>query len=324
MMRISDDAMRRLRLIADHPDLSGTRYEIVDFVGRGGMGAVYRAHDRELDRVVALKVLATEQAGADAVSRMRTEARILARLEHPGIVPVHDVDMLADGRIFYAMKLVQGSRLDRYAKGAPDLSDRLRVFVRICESVAFAHSHGVIHRDLKPHNIMVGAFGEVLVMDWGVAKLMTPAETVDTAAPTLPANPDAGQGHQTQPGSVLGTPGYMAPEQERGETSLVDYRADVYALGAILRDLGDTVSKPPKRLAAIIRKAMAEKREDRFPSVEALQRDVTRFSSGLSIDAYSEGPLEKMWRVIVRHKTPVLLILAYLFMRILLFFFNQG
>ena len=169
MSGLSDAAIRRLRDAADAPDLSGTKYEIIERVGQGGMGTVYRARDRELARDVALKVIRLPEMSHDVASRMLREARTLAQLEHPGIVPVHDVGTLGDGRAFYAMKLVRGSPLD--ALPASPLIERLAIVERICEAVAFAHAHGVIHRDLKPQNVMVGPFGEVLVMDWGVAKV---------------------------------------------------------------------------------------------------------------------------------------------------------
>src|SRR6267142_582789 len=136
------------------------------------MGTVYRAEDTELDRQVAIKVLNAREANEELAKRMVREAQIIARLEHPGIVPVHDVGLLPDGRVFYAMKLVRGSRLDEYAAENNSLKDRLRKFQAACEAVAFAHAHGVIHRDLKPQNIMIGSFGEVLVLDWGVAKIV--------------------------------------------------------------------------------------------------------------------------------------------------------
>jgi len=166
---LSDAALRRLRDAADAPDLTGTKYEIVDRIGQGGMGTVYRARDRELHRDVALKVIRLPEASPDIAGRMLREAHTLAQLEHPGIVPIHDVGTLSDGRTFYAMKLVRGAPLDALPPDPP--AERFRIIERLCEAVAFAHAHGVIHRDLKPQNVMVGPFGEVLVMDWGVAKL---------------------------------------------------------------------------------------------------------------------------------------------------------
>ena len=151
----SDRALDRLRQATQWPDLTGTRYELQGEVARGGMGVVYRARDLQLERDVALKVIAVEAADADTAARLRREAKILARLEHPGIVPVHDVGELPDGRVFYAMKLVSGKRLDELLREGLPLRERLRLLLRICEPVAFAHAHGVIHRDLKPGNVMV-------------------------------------------------------------------------------------------------------------------------------------------------------------------------
>src|ERR1041384_1406320 len=132
---ISDSTLRHLREVADAPDLSGTKYEIIDRIGQGGMGTVYRARDRELGREVALKVVRLPEGAPDIAARMMREARTLARLEHPGIVPVHDVGTLADGRVFYAMKLVRGSRLDEHAASTRALPERLRAFERVCEAV---------------------------------------------------------------------------------------------------------------------------------------------------------------------------------------------
>ena len=185
MSALSDSALRRLRDAADFPDTTGTKYEIVDRIGQGGMGSVYRARDRELGREVALKVVRLPEASADVAARMVREARTLARLEHPGIIPVHDVGTLADGRAFYAMKLVRGAPLDALPR--KPIAERLEIVERICEAVAFAHAHGVIHRDLKPQNVMVGPFGEVLVMDWGVAKLIADVEQTLGAGGTSPS-----------------------------------------------------------------------------------------------------------------------------------------
>lgn len=294
MRWLGHKTLEHLREVVEAPDLSGTKYRLIREIGRGGMGIVYEAEDVELDRRVALKVL----NGVD----ISGEARILARLEHPGIVPVHDVGTLPDGRVFYAMKLVEGTRLDRLAQSGASLADRLRVFQKACEAVAFAHSHGVIHRDLKPENIMVGSFGEVLIMDWGVAR--------------RGPQPDAA------PGTVMGTAGYMAPEQARGEVDRVDERSDGYALGAILRFLaGDR--EVPRRLAAISAKAMATEPGNRYASAQDLGADVARFLDGLPVEAYHEGIFERLARVASRNQMAVVLVAAYLLMRVLLLLFTR-
>jgi serine/threonine protein kinase len=319
---LSNDAIRRLRDVVELPDLSNTRYEPVEFVARGGMGVVFRARDRELNREVALKVLSTVHLSDDARARMLREARVLARLEHPGIVPVHDVGTLPDGRVFYTMKLVRGSRLDDYARTHRDLNDLLRVFLRVCEAVAFAHAEGVVHRDLKPGNIMVGAFGEVLVMDWGVAKILGAADGAESAPGAAEKPAARGAGESTATGSVLGTPGYMAPEQERGETALVDRRSDVFALGALLRYLAESASGTagvPRRLRAIHERASAPEAAERYQRVEALCEDMNRYMTGLSVSAYREPWYERAARLARRHRTAIVLVLTYLLMRILVF-----
>jgi serine/threonine protein kinase len=215
---LTDSAIDHLREVAAWPECTGVRYRLVEKIGQGGMGSVYLAHDLELDRSVALKVLTEGHQTVDFQSRIAQEAKVLARLEHPGIVPVHDLGVLPDGRVFYAMKLVRGGRLDEIASPERPLPELLRDFEKICQAVAFAHANGVIHRDLKPQNIMVGAFGELLVMDWGVAKLLA-----DTGAPSPPAGtstnevgPSGGAGN-TLPGTVLGTPGTGTGVGQSGE-----------------------------------------------------------------------------------------------------------
>src|SRR5208282_1958850 len=247
MKFLSDKALERLRAGADEPDLAGTRYRLLQRVARGGMGIVYAAEDQKLERRVALKVLDVPGAGGDLANRLIREARVLARLEHPGIVPVHDVGTLADGRIFYTMKFVEGQRLDNFIETVASVQDRLRLFLRICDAVAFAHARGVLHRDLKPANVMVGPFGEVLVMDWGLAKILRDeAASTDRAADpeaTILEEPkqSSERGDSTKSsvitghGTVMGTPGYMSPEQARGEVEVLDARSDIFSLGALLR-----------------------------------------------------------------------------------------
>jgi len=324
---LSDQVLDHLRAVAGEPEIDG-RYEILDEIARGGMGTVYRALDRELGREVALKVSSRPGAATDAEGRLLREARVLARLEHPGLVPVHDVGTLPDGRLFYAMKRVRGSRLDLHFAAEPSIPARLRTFERICETVAFAHAHGVIHRDLKPENVMVGPFGEVLVLDWGVARVR------DEGAPPPPAPQDGAPAPgRTAHGTVLGTPGYMAPEQARGEVDRTDERTDVYALGAILYYLLTDAVPPssgpaeparrrnpsvPRPLESICAKALADDPDARYPAVQGLSADVSAFLSGRPVTAHREGPLEWTARQALRYRTPLVLIAAYLVMRVAL------
>ena len=313
MTKLSDGAVRRLRDAADWPEFEGIRYEILERIGQGGMGSVYLAEDIELRRRVALKVMRAPAPHAESESRMRREAQVIARLEHPGIVPVHDIGTLADGRMFYVMKWVRGVDFESYVAGR-SIPDLLRVFLKVCEAVAFAHENGVVHRDLKPSNIMVGVFGEVLVLDWGVAKLVGEAPASSLALPPLPPGMDA----ITLDGAVVGTPGYMAPEQASGNNALIDQRSDVYALGTILRHLLAGASSVPRPLAAISSQAVQQSPELRYGSVAALSADVLHYLDGEAVTAYHEGVFERTRRIFVRYRTPILLVLAYLLMRGLL------
>ena len=341
MKFLSDKAVNRLRENANAPDLSGTHYQLLERVARGGMGVVYAALDQTLDRRVALKVLDVPVANRDFARRLNREARVLARLEHPGIVPVHDVGTLADGRVFYAMKFVEGQRLDKHIEAVTSLPDRLRLFLRICDAVAFAHARGVLHRDLKPTNVMVGAFGEVLVMDWGLAKTLReqpggvaeedPEATILHTPEASDCAIDATEATQvTGQGTVLGTPGYMSPEQARGDVANVNERSDIFSLGAVLRSL---IAAPAtanshgrwrrdKALEAMCAKATQGDPANRYASVSDLSADVSRYLDGLPVSACRETVFDKAARFYRRHTVPILLIVAYLIVRtlILLFF----
>ena len=318
MTNLSDAAIGRLKAAVAAPGPVGERYELVEELGRGGMGVVYRALDRELDRDVAVKV--PHDGGVVLLEpRLRSEARVLAALEHPGIVPIHDIGRLGDGRAFYVMKLVRGRTLRDHLVDLTEMTDRLRIFERICEPVAFAHAHGCVHRDLKPENVMIGEFGEVMVMDWGVAWRRGSARQ---DAPTT-AGPD------TQSGLVVGTHGFMAPEQAAAQ--LIDHRADVYSLGALLvllltgrpieeSDPAAAIRRQPdlpRPLRSICAKALQPAPGGRYQSVEALAADVARFRAGLAVEAHEETLAERLVRCGRTYRAAILLVLAYIVMRVL-------
>jgi serine/threonine-protein kinase len=331
MKFLSDQVVTRLQTEMQAPDLAGSRYTPVKFIGRGGMGAVWLAEDTVLHRNVALKVLAAESSSADLAARLMREAEILARMEHPGIVPVHDAGTLPDGRTFYCMKHVQGQTLDQHIAGM-SLRQRVQLLQRIAEPLAFAHSRGIIHRDLKPANIMVGAFGEVLILDWGLAKVTAAAvsgreDTAGDSASTTDSARQSSAGQTTTHGSILGTAGYMAPEQARGDVGMIDQRTDVYGLGAImsfmLRDKqGAPRSKQVSRpLRAIFNKATAPEMAARYSSVQEMAADIGHYLDDQPIAAYRENLLERAARLIKRNQVAVVLVLAYLLMRVLFILF---
>jgi serine/threonine protein kinase len=307
-----------------------SRYEVRGEIDRGGMGAVLEVWDRELRRPLAMKVALPEPGGASQpgrrVARFLEEAQITAQLDHPGVVPVHELGVDDHGRVFFTMRRVQGRDLREvfhqvhFGLGEWTRRRALDVLLRVCDAVAFAHSRGVIHRDLKPANVMVGGFGEVYVMDWGLARVVgctEPGNRAEDAAPSLRTvlreererSPDSPL--VTLEGDVLGTPAYMAPEQARGELGELSPRTDVYALGAMLyhllareapympaglattqvqalaelrhgppRPLRSLRAGIPSKLVAICEKAMAYDPAARYPDVAALGADLRAYLEG--------------------------------------------
>jgi tetratricopeptide (TPR) repeat protein len=239
------------------PPLSPQRYLLGEQIASGGMGTVYRATDTALGREVAVKVLQERFAhDSGTARRFADEARIAAQLQHPGIPPVHDLGTLPDGRPFLSMKLIKGSTLADRLQHRPDLeTDRaafVAVFEAVCQAVGYAHAHKVIHRDLKPSNIMVGAFGEVQVMDWGLAKVLGEREPAPTSADPPKAedtrawtrvSPLPQAGSHTEAGDLVGTAAFIPPEQAVGQIERVNERSDVFGLGAVLAVI--LTGKPP-------------------------------------------------------------------------------
>lgn len=342
MTPLSDDNLNHLRKLIDLPELDGTKYEFVRKLGAGGMASVYLARDRDLDRFVAIKVVSLAESGTALTQRLTREAQIVARLEHPGIVPIHDFGCLADGRAFYVMKYVEGVTLEEFVSQNHNRADLLRVFQKICDAISFAHSRGVIHRDLKPANIMIGGFGEALVMDWGIsAVIRSDVPAAISAAPTSDDSPE-----DTADGTILGTPAYMSPEQARGKVSAIDYRTDIYSLGALLYFtltrkapfIGDSAEsirlavvagnfvEPrqlshdlPKALNAICLKSMSQSPKNRYQSCNQLVQDVTNFLDHLPVSAYKENLFEQVSRWIIRNKVIVLIVIGYMLVRFLIY-----
>ena len=243
-------SQQALRDMLPEEILREKKYDIGGVIAKGGMGAILDAKEVAIKRRVAMKVM-LDTNDAEAIARFIAEAQVTGQLEHPNIVPIYELGVDENGQVYYTMKMVRGITLKKVlellAKGVAEtaqkfpLSALLTVFQKVCDAIAFAHSKGVIHRDLKPENIMLGDFGSVLVMDWGLAKVLDPTRAAASVAPgqdlrsiVHTASGDANTGSMTLAGTIMGTPQYMAPEQARGEIETLDARTDIYALGAIL------------------------------------------------------------------------------------------
>jgi eukaryotic-like serine/threonine-protein kinase len=317
------------------------RYVIDREIGHGGMGRVFSGRDLRLGRTVAIKMLRTQDAAL--ASRFEREVKLAARLQHPGVVPVYDAGFWPSGQPFLVMKLVLGQSLARVIKDADTHADRLALLPQViaaAEAMAYAHDQGIVHRDLKPNNILVGAFGETVVLDWGLAKDLragsaTEASAAESGLPSPQPSPESGRGGSdpapsgrgagdTAAGAVIGTPSYMSPEQAAGRP--VDPRADVYALGAILYYvLTGTAPQPaststdpsaapaglvplvsleprlPPDLLAIVDKALAADAACRYPSAFELADDLKRFAGGQLVAARRYSALTRAGRFAARH-----------------------
>ncbi|MHC4598506.1 MAG: protein kinase domain-containing protein, partial [Planctomycetota bacterium] len=335
-------APTRGELEASLPDIAGPgsidRYEDLGEFDKGGMGAIHEVLDLDLNRPVAKKILREGQAGRAA--RFVEEAKVTGQLEHPNIVPVHELGFDEEKQVYFTMKLVKGEALDQIlddlkagrsrAVHAFPLARLLEIFLKVCEATAYAHSRGVIHRDLKPENVMVGEFGEVLVMDWGLAKVRGRSEEpADGSVSSIRGDPGF---RGTVVGGIVGTPAYMAPEQAMARHDDVDERSDIWALGGLLysvlcreapydgatytviiakaaeRDLEPPRKRAPQvpippELEAICMKAMAPEKKDRYRSVQALMDDLRAFQDRRLVGAYRYGIRERLTRWVQRHPT---------------------
>lgn len=342
------------------PQLRSERYVVHGFHARGGVGEIWMAEDAEIGRTVALKRLRPNRE--EQKDRFLVEAQVTGQLEHPGIVPVHDLGVDEAGRPFYVMSFIHGRMLkdvlaEYHEDGAAGGESRevrharlLEIFVKICPTVAYAHHRGVLHRDLKPENVMLGPFGEVLVLDWGMAKLHgQPGQETAEGEGNRPVHlTGSGGSTETEAGTVLGSPPYMPPEAAEGRTADADERTDVYLLGATLYhlltgkppregssvheiiELARTVAPPPPRrvgadvpkaLEAICLKAMAQRKESRYMCVRDLIADMERYLAGAPVSAYPEPMPVRVYRWCKRHRRALV---RSLFAALLLTLFASG
>lgn len=282
-------------------------YKIQDEIAQGGMGVIHRVWDQDLQREMAMKIWKNQGKENEDTSSFLAEARVTARLEHPNIIPVHDMGLMFDKRVYFTMKLISGedvfSIIDKISHKEKEYLEKytlhklLTIFRKVCDAVAFAHFREIVHRDIKPQNVMVGNHGEVLLMDWGIAKILNPREYEKISFP------------QENQGKIIGTPHYMSPEQARGDNQAVDKRSDIYLLGATLYHIltlypphkGSNILQTlyfiqqgkiqpphernhsrliPLELSRIVMKCLALKPEDRYQDVESLCEDIDHLMSG--------------------------------------------
>ena len=339
----------------------GSKYRYIRTLGRGGMKVVLEVHDNDTMRNVAMALLPDISTRSQLeLGQFLREARLTAGLEHPNIVPVHDIGMDSSGSPYFTMKLLRGRTLAVLLKKLADndpeyvplykFDQLLRIFLRICNAIAFAHSKGVLHLDLKPENVQIGDYGEVLVLDWGLARKITPNQS---AGPKINTKTRVMKRLNTGNGEsqINGTPGYMAPEQIRGSKNACSEQTDVYALGAILyamitymnplqngevdKMLQDTLSgniqRPslrvkdreiPYGIEAVVLKAMSLDPADRYPSVKALRDEVLNFIDGYATEAENAGPLKKTLLYMRRHVRSMITGAVILLLTVLLAFFS--
>lgn len=311
-------------------------------IGRGGIGRVLIAYDGHLGREIAVKELLPHLLSSEPdsrstdskalVGRFLREARVTAQLEHPNIVPVYELGKRKDGTLYYTMKLVRGRTLSDALKATHDLSDRLKLlnhFVGLCQAIAYAHSRGVVHRDIKPQNVMVGEFGETLVLDWGLAKIRGKKDIRGQDLLREVKQLREGEAVATMPGSAFGTPAYMSPEQAEGQLELIDERSDVWSLGVVLHEIltGRVPFQGPNALAVVVRvmkeqpppvhsiypeapielaavadRALRRERTARYQTAKELAEEIVAFQSGGRVEAHQYTALQLLKRFIESQK----------------------
>lgn len=330
------------------------KYKFERSLGMGGMKAVLQVWNMDTARSVAMAVIPdSDDRPADDIKRFLNEARINACLEHPNIVPVHEIGIDQSGSPYFTMKLLRGKTLTKLISDMAigtldrkkfDLQRMLRIYVKVCNAIAFAHSKNIIHLDIKPDNIHIGDFGEVLVLDWGLAKKINTPDAIDQATAAVTPASEKQKTAETQiektlDGLAKGTPGYMAPEQAAGKNRERDTRSDIYALGAILYFIV-TCKKPvlgnnakqimdntvrgnivtprqakqehntgidiPPALEAIIMKAMSLDQEDRYQSVNELRKDIFSFMGGFATQAEAPGTVKRGMMFINRNRGKII------------------
>jgi serine/threonine protein kinase/formylglycine-generating enzyme required for sulfatase activity len=328
------------------PALAKDKYEVVGKLGQGGVGEVLKVVDRDLKREVAMKMLLPQSASQeDSLIRFVEEAQATGQLEHPNIVPVHDLGVDGEGRLYFTLKYVQGLSLKKAfqarVEGGEDGYSPLRmieILISMCQALAYAHSKGIIHRDLKPDNVMLGKYGEVLVMDWGLAKVLGKEKQQGSGAGDsvrVMTSRSGDDSSQTMEGSIAGTPAYMAPEQAEGKISELDQRTDVYALGAILYEVlsgrppyegagalqlvRQVVAGPPpplkhgasgfhpipRELKAICEKAMARRPEERYATASLLRDDLQAYLEHEPVSAAPDSALQSAAKWVRRNRRQV-------------------
>ncbi|MEO8553453.1 MAG: serine/threonine-protein kinase, partial [Kofleriaceae bacterium] len=270
--------------ITAYASLPDPGYQVGELIGRGGMGEVVVAQDQRIGREVAVKRIRAKSPTHDAVDRFLREARIQARLDHPAIVPVYELGTDTDGLPYFTMKRLTGVTLTKHIADGTPIKRQLRALVDVCLAIQLAHTRGVVHRDLKPSNIMLGDYGEVYVLDWGVARVIADQTRATHPMHAITGRDDAIEDGTTS-GAILGTPGYMPPEQIRG--SEVGISADVYALGAILFEILAGEPLHPRGEAAL---ATTLTHPQEAPARRVTDRTIPPELDGVCFDALAEAP----------------------------------